>query len=108
MQTDWITVRWQLNQGGTLEEIPQEVYDFKSGNWVQLNEELPLHTAVGATETFTIAPQNVRFLQVFADWNWVFLETTDGQQGWIHLDNFEVVELQKNVMDIFDGLYMAG
>ncbi len=108
VQTDWITVRWQLNQGGTLEEIPQEVYDFKSGNWVQLNEELPLHTAVGATETFTIAPQNVRFLQVFADWNWVFLETTDGQQGWIHLDNFEVVELQKNVMDIFDGLYMAG
>ncbi|MDE7321876.1 MAG: hypothetical protein K2N73_03970 [Lachnospiraceae bacterium] len=108
MQTDWITVRWQLGQNGTLEEIPQDVYDFRSRNWVQLYEELPLHTAVGADDTFTVNPQSVRFLQTSADWNWVLLETEDGQQGWVHLEDFEVVELQKNVMDVFDGLYMAG
>ncbi|MDE7183989.1 MAG: hypothetical protein K2O40_05815, partial [Lachnospiraceae bacterium] len=107
-QTDWITVRWQLGPNGTLEEIPQDVYDFRSRNWVQLYEELPLHTAVGSDDTFSVKPQSVRFLQTSADWNWVLLETEDGQQGWVHLVNFEVVELQKNVMDVFDGLYMAG
>lgn len=107
-QTDWITVRWQISQSGLLEEIPQDIYDFRNRNWVQLYEELPLHTAVRADDTYTIQPQNVRFLQTSADWNWVLLETEDGQQGWVHLDNFEVVELQKNVMDVFDGLYMAG
>ena len=107
-QTDWITVRWQISQSGLLEEIPQDIYDFRSRNWVQLYEELPLHTAVRADDTYTIQPQNIRFLQTSADWNWVLLETEDGQQGWVHLDNFEVVELQKNVMDVFDGLYMAG
>ncbi|MEZ3473504.1 MAG: M56 family metallopeptidase [Lachnospiraceae bacterium] len=108
VQTDWITVRWQLGPNGLLEEIPQDVYDFTSRNWVQLYDALPLHTAVGADDTFTIDPQSVRFLQTSADWNWILLETKDGQQGWVHLENFEVVELQKNVMDVFDGLYMAG
>lgn len=108
MQTDWITMRWQIGQNGLLEEIPQDVYDFISRNWVELYEELPLHTAVNADDTFTIQPQNVRFLQTSADWNWVLVETENGQQGWVHLDNFKVVELQKNVMDVFDGLYMAG
>lgn len=71
-------------------------------------DELPLHPAIGASDTFTVKPQNVRFLQTSADWNWIFLETADGQQGWVHLDNFEVVELRKNVLDVFNGLYMAG
>ncbi len=108
VQTDWIIVRWQIGQNGLLEEIPQDVYDFTSRNWVQLYDALPLHTTVGADDTFTIAPQSVRFLQTSADWSWILLETKDGQQGWVHLDNFEVVELQKNVLDVFDGLYMAG
>lgn len=108
VQTDWITVRWRIGEHGMLEEIPQEVYDFLSRNWVELYDELPLHPAVGDSETFTVAPQMVQFLQTSADWNWVLLETEDGQQGWVHLENFEVVELRKNVMDVFDGLYMAG
>ena len=32
VQTDWITVRWQIGQSGMLEEIPQDVYDFRQGN----------------------------------------------------------------------------
>lgn len=108
VQTDWITVRWQIGQDGMLAEIPQEVYDFRNRNWVELYDELPLHPTIGDSETFTVAPQMVRFLQTSADWNWILVETRDGQQGWVHLENFEVVELRKNVMDVFDGLYMAG
>lgn len=108
VQTDWITVRWRIGEHGMLEEIPQEIYDFLNRNWVELYDELPLHPAVGDSETFSVAPQMVRFLQTSADWNWILLETEDGQQGWVHLENFEVVELRKNVMDVFDGLYMAG
>lgn len=108
VQTDWITVRWQFNDNGILEQIPQEVYDFRNGNWVTLNDGLPLHSAVESDETFMVSPQMVRFLQTSADWNWVLVETADGQQGWVHLENFEVVELRKNVMDVFDGLHMAG
>lgn len=108
VQTDWITVRWQLDQNGMLTEIQQDVYDFRNRNWVGLYDELPLHPAVGNAETFTVSPQMVRFLQTSSDWNWILLETEDGQQGWVHLENFEVVELGKNVMDVFDGLYMAG
>lgn len=108
VQTDWITVRWQFNDNGILEQIPQEVYDFRNGNWVTLNDELPLHSAVESDETFMVSPQMVRFLQTSTDWNWVLVETADGQQGWVQLENFEVVELRKNVMDVFDGLHMAG
>lgn len=108
VQTDWITVRWRIGQDGMLEAIPQDVYDFLNRNWVELYDELPLHPAVGNSETFTAAPQMVRFLQISADWNWILVETADGQQGWVHLENFEIVELRKNVMDVFDGLYMAG
>ena len=108
VQTDWITVRWRIGQDRMLEAIPQDVYDFLNRNWVELYDELPLHPAVGNSETFTAAPQMVRFLQISADWNWILVETADGQQGWVHLENFEIVELRKNVMDVFDGLYMAG
>lgn len=108
VQTDWITMRWQIGQDGMLAEIPQEVYDFRNRNWVELYDELPLHPAVGDSATFTAAPQMVRFLQTSADWNWILVETEDGQQGWVHLEYFEVVELRKNVMDVFNGLYMAG
>ncbi len=52
--------------------------------------------------------QSLRFLQTSADWRWVLAETADGQRGWVHVENFEVMDLGKNVMEVFDGLYMAG
>ncbi|MDE7272741.1 MAG: M56 family metallopeptidase [Lachnospiraceae bacterium] len=109
VQTDWITMRWQLGPGGMLEEIPQEFYEFQNGNWVDLVENLPLHPSIGSAETFTIpSSQSLRFLQTSADWNWVLIETSDGQQGWLQIEHFEVTDLQKNVMDVFSGLHMAG
>ncbi|MCM1184148.1 MAG: M56 family metallopeptidase [Roseburia sp.] len=108
VQTDWIEVQWRLGADGRLEEIPQEVYDFRNRNWVELYEELPLHPAIGGAQTFSVAPQKVCFLQTSADWSWILIETEDGQQGWVHLEEFQVVELQKNVMDVFGGLYLAG
>jgi len=108
VQTDWITVQWQLDQNRNLTEIPQEIYDFRNGNEVTFREALPLHPAVGSSETFMLTPQTLRFLQTSADFNWVLVEAADGQQGWLHVELFEIVELHKNVMDVFDGLYMAG
>ena len=108
VQTDWIEVQWRLGADGRIEEIPQEVYAFRNGNWVELYEELPLHPAIGDIQTFSVEPQMVRFLQTSADWSWILIETEDGQQGWMHLENFNVVELEKNVMDVFAGLYLAG
>ncbi len=109
VQTDWITVRWQFGENGMLEEIPQDLYEFQNPNWVNLSEDLPLHVSVGSTETFVIpSSQSLRFLQTSADWRWVLAETADGQRGWVHVENFEVMDLGKNVMEVFDGLYMAG
>lgn len=109
VQTDWITVRWQFGENGMLEEIPQDFYEFQNKNWVNLSEDLPLHTAAESPETFVIpAARSLRFLQTSADWRWVLVETDDGQQGWMHVENFEVVDLGKNVMELFDGLNMAG
>lgn len=109
VQTDWITVQWRMNENGLLEEIPQEVYDFRNGNWVALNEALPLHPERESAQTFLIEPQLVRFLQTSADGHWVLVEAEDGRQGWVWIDeNYEVKELQKNVMDVFDGIYLAG
>ena len=109
VQTDWITVRWQFGENRMLEEIPQDLYEFQNPNWVNLSEDLPLHVSVGSTETFVIpSSQSLRFLQTSADWRWVLAETADGQRGWVHVGNFEVMDLGKNVMEVFDGLYMAG
>lgn len=108
VQTDWVVMRWKLNQSGVLEEIPQDIYNFQNENWVELKENLPLHTAIESTDTFTISPQKVKFLQTSANENWVLLETEDGQQGWMQMENFNVSALQKFVMDVFDGLNMTG
>ncbi len=106
--SDWIRVRWRMNAEGMLEEVPQEVYDFTRGNPVELCEELPLHQEIGSDEVFTVTPQTVKFLQTSADFNWLLIETADGQQGWVHVVDYEVVELEKNVMDVFEGGYLAG
>lgn len=108
VQTDWIEMRWQVGDDGMLKDIPQDTYNFINGNWVSLLMDLPLHPEIGNNDIFTVKPQNVKFLQTSADWNWIFLETEDGRQGWVHLENYEVYELKKNVMDVFDGIYMAG
>lgn len=109
VQTDWITVRWQFGENGMMEEIPQDFYEFQNKNWVNLSEDLPLHVSVESPETFVLpASRSLRFLQTSADWRWVLVETDDGQQGWMRVENFEVMDLGKNVMELFDGLNMAG
>ena len=108
VQTDWIRVSWRQNEEGMLEWIPQETYDFISLNEVDLLETLPVHKEIGSEEIFEVEPQKIVFLQVSADWEWIFIKTADGQQGWVHIVDFEVVELQKNVLDVFDGVYLAG
>lgn len=109
VQTDWITVRWQFGENGMMEEIPQDFYEFQNKNWINLSEDLPLHVSVESPETFVLpASRSLRFLQTSADWRWVLVETDDGQQGWMRVENFEVMDLGKNVMELFDGLNMAG
>ncbi|MCM1044250.1 MAG: M56 family metallopeptidase [Candidatus Gastranaerophilales bacterium] len=106
--SDWIRVNWRMGENGMLEEVPQEYYDFIRGNWVELCEELPLHSEAGSGEVFTVEPQPVKFIQVSADRSWLLLETEDGQQGWLHVVDYQVEELDKNVMDVFIGGYLAG
>lgn len=108
VQTDWIEVRWRIRENGMLEEIPQETYAFLSQNEIELLEELPVHTGIGEEETFAVKPQTVRVLETSADFGWILIETKNGEQGWVHIVNFEVPELGKNVMDVFKGRYMAG
>ncbi|HBA50680.1 MAG TPA: hypothetical protein DCZ91_23355 [Lachnospiraceae bacterium] len=69
---------------------------------------MPPHEDIGSTGTFLIQPQQVVSLKITADWEWVLLKAGDGSQGWVHIRDFEVVELQKNVMDVFAGRYIAG
>lgn len=107
VQTDYVIMCWKLNQSGILEEIPQDTYNFQNGNWVDLKENLPLHAVIESTDTFTIPPQKVKFLQTTANENWVLLEAEDGQQGWMQIENSNVSALQKFVMDVFDNLNMT-
>lgn len=106
--SDWIRINWCMGENGLLEEAPQEYYTFLRGNWVELCEDLPLHTEAGGGKAFTVNPQLVKFLQISADWNWLLLETEDGQQGWVHVVNFQVEELDKSVLDVFRGGLLAG
>lgn len=108
VQTDWIRVSWKQNAEGMIEMIPQETYDFLSLNEVDLLETIPLHKEIGSEEVFEVAPQKVIFSQVSGDWEWLYITTADGQNGWVHVVDFKVVELQKNVLDVFDGVYLAG
>lgn len=108
VQTDWIEMNWQINEAGMLEEIPQESYDFLAGNDVELFVELPVYKEIGGGESFLIAPQTIVFQKISADFCWILLETKDGEQGWVHIENFQVPELNRNVMDVFGGVYMAG
>lgn len=108
IQTDWIEVHWQLGENGMLEEIPQEIYDFVSLNEVELLMDLPLHPEIGTADTFTIKAQMVKAMKTSADFSWILIETQSGEQGWVHIENFEVPELGENVMEVFGGRYLAG
>lgn len=108
VQSDWITIYLELDENGFLREVPQETYDFRNRNFVDLNRELPLHKKIKGEDTFIIPPQKVRFLKTSADWSWLLLETENGQQGWVHIVDYEVEELKENVMDVFAGVYLAG
>ena len=96
IQTDWIWVHWMETESGMLEEIPQEVYGFVSLNEIILLEPLPLHTEIGGKDTFKVKPQKVTALEVSADGEWVLLDTEDGRQGWVHIENFEAVEFWRS------------
>ncbi len=108
VQSDWITIYLELDENGFLHEVPQETYDFQKRNFVDLYRELPLHRKIEGKDTFMIPPQKVRFLKTSADWNWLLIETENGQQGWVHIVDYEVEELKENVMDVFAGVYLAG
>ena len=108
VQSDWITIFIELDENGMLREVPQETYDFQKRNFIELYRELPLHRKINGEDTFVIPRQKVRFLKTSADWNWLLLETENGQQGWVHIVDYEVEELQENVMDVFGGVYLAG
>lgn len=107
LQTDWVTVQWELGAHGSIEEIPQESYDLQNGNWVEMNEALPLHPAAGSADTFMVGPQGMRFLKVSSDDSWVLAETQDGQQGWLHVRYGELIDLDKSAMELFTGLNLV-
>ena len=70
--------------------------------------ELPLHPEIGAEETTVVKAQMVKALRISADFNWILIETQSGEQGWVHIENYEVPELGRNVMEVFEGRYLAG
>lgn len=47
-------------------------------------------------------------MRISADGRWILVETGGGWQGWVHIENYEVVELGMNVMDVFAGRFLAG
>lgn len=106
--SDWIRMNWGIGEGGMLEEVPQEYYDFVRGNRVELCEELPLYSEAGSGEVFLVPPQSVKFVQVSADGSWLLLETEDGQQGWVHVIDGRIEDLDQHVADVFRGGYLAG
>lgn len=111
VQTDLIDVKYRMNESGNLEMISQESYEYaaKTGNeWVTLKVELPLHVSPESAETITIEPQEVRFDAVDNSWEWVLVETADGQQGWMHVVDMQVVDLDLPTTEVFQGLNMAG
>lgn len=111
VQTDYIKVQYRMNDQGNVELVPQESYEYtdKGGDiWDTLKVSLPLHTSPESEETFLLEPCKVRFLAVHSSWEWVLVETEDGQQGWMHVVDMKVVELDMWTTDVFDGLSMAG
>lgn len=113
IQTDSIRVQYCMNENGDLEMLYQESYEYTSKDWdeweITLAVELPVHTQPGSEETILLNPnQEIRFLAVHNSWEWALVETADGQQGWIHVVDGMVVDLQMNCTDVFYGLSMAG
>lgn len=111
VQTDYIKVQYRMNDQGNVELVPQESYQYtdKGGDiWDALKVSLPLHTSPDSEESFLLEPCKVRFLAVHNSWEWVLVETQDGLQGWMHIVDMKVVELDMWTTDVFDGLSMAG
>lgn len=113
MQTDSIAVQYFLNDKGDMEQISQEIYyygvhHFMEDMNIQLQVAFPVHKEPEGQEKFTIEPQKVSFVAVHHSMNWVLVEAADGKQGWVHVEDGEIVDLKMNTMEVFYGLNMAG
>ena len=110
IQTDSIFVQWARNEDGILTQIAQDTYDFTVPNEfeIELLEKLTVYDKPNGKPSGTFAPQNVHFLSVSGDFEWILMEGEDGAQGWFQIKDGTIVEPDKWADDVFSGLSHAG
>lgn len=111
IQSDYIRVKWQLGQGGMLEKVPQDSYEYTNLNDIILQRKLPVHSEPDLTAPGSeISPQNVKFLKTDSTFSWVYVQGENGEAGWVYVEAGYIVELDMYAeMDgVFKGLWMFG
>lgn len=109
LQTDWVRAQWQIGENGMLERISQDTYDFIALNDISLLVPLPVHDSPDeASESHMLQPQTVKFLKTDGSFSWIYAEGEDGDGGWFAMkDSLEIMELEKDYMEVFEGLNFA-
>lgn len=106
LQTDWVKAQWRIGENGMLEKVSQDTYDFVTLNDISLLVSLPVHDSPDlASESHMLRPQTVKFLRTDSTFRWIYAQGEDGDGGWFAMkDSLEIMELEMNYMDVFEGL----
>ena len=83
--------------------------DLEKRDWITLKETVQLYAEKDESSgTIILKPQKVIEIMTDAD-EWTYLRGEDGTEGWLHVVNLGIPGLDgKSVMEVFDGLSMAG
>ena len=113
IQTDWIRVTWRVGENGSIEQIPQETYEYipsvETGeNKLTLLVELEARTKAGGGEVVVLQPQEIDFSRVNADFTWIEITAKDGTKGWIELEALNKKYPDHFLEDVFANRNFAG
>ena len=98
MQTDSIQRIYRVTEDGYLREVPQEAYTLSAWAEVELLQDMTLYRTPGGESFVLPTGTKVRMTKLDATQDWICLETADGVEGWLQLQN------DVNYDDYFGGL----
>lgn len=103
VQNDYIQRIYQVTSNGKLREVPQEEYVLSAWEEVELRQDITLYRTPDGDETFVLPKgSKVRMTKLDATQEWICIEVTDGEKGWLQLQE------GMDYSDYFSGLYFAG
>lgn len=107
-----VMARWTssaIRQRSRIVYLDQGWYDYLPFSAHELYEDLPVYCEMDETSVMTVIPAREEVFFLGTDIrNWVLVKGKDGNQGYMLVEDENIVELSKPAEEVFSGLQFSG